>query len=116
MVCTTLTVSTPTLIPVVTIEPGTLGFALNNSYVENCTPLIADVNGNLMFILKTVVQNTTAQYRITINWLKDGISNSVNALTIGNIGENTNQLLTTIPYAIGNYTGLTATISEVTAY
>ena len=115
MVCTTLTVTAPS-VPVVTIVSGTLGFALNNAYILNCTPLIANISGNIMFILKTNVQNATAKYKITIKWSKDGVSNSVNALTVGNIGENTNVLLTGIAYAIGSYTGLTASISEVISY
>jgi len=114
MVCTTLTITAPA--PVVTIVPGTLGFALNNAYITNCAPLLTNMSGNMMFILMTNVLNATARYRITINWLKDGVSQSVNGLTIGNIGENTDQLLTGITYAVGSYTGLTATISEVTAY
>lgn len=115
MVCTSLVVSSPA--PIVTIVPGTVGFAVDNSYLTDCNPLITSLTGKTIQILVQIeIQNATAKFRLTANWTKDGVAKSSNALQVGSVGTAYYLLLTGISYELGSYTGLTATVSEVTPY
>lgn len=116
MVCTTLTVTTPT--PTVTKVAGTTGFAKAGAYLNtDCQVPLSDVSAAKQeYGVKVSVANAKAKFDLKFEWNKDGTPDSfLKTDLVLDIGDTTVYIQDTINYTTGEYTDLVATVSNVRA-
>ena len=115
MVCTTLTVQPPT--PIVT--KNSVGFGKGNPPVPvdpSCIEPGTIIGQTVGFIANVTVTNASANFQIKVDWTANGVARGA---TVGVTGQQVGTwdmlIPTTITYAVGTYSALTATILNVTA-
>lgn len=118
MVCTSLTVTAPE--PSVGVVADTTGFSQSGAYLNSdCSALITDITGTGKYLgaAATIrVSNAKAKYDLKFDYTLDGVAKTFTAVGIvQDIGDNTWYVATNIPYVVGSYSGLTASVLNITA-